>query len=70
MPETNREYHLALNSVYPYTSESTERDGTGTARTSQIKLRPGETIEEAKERISKEKEIRRIEKLLLLSYPR
>ena len=41
---------------------STDRDG--------LKLRPGETKEEALERVRKYKEYKRIEKLMKFSYPR
>ena len=52
------------------TEYTEETDGGGTARTSQLKLRPGETVEQAQQRVQKEKELKRIEKLLKLSYPR
>lgn len=55
---------------YQESTDYSDIDGGTTARTSQLRLRPGETQEQARARVGREKEIRRIEKLLLLSFPR
>ena len=54
-----REVEIAGDSIC---EDSVSTDG--------IKLRPGETKEQALERIKKQKEIRRIERLMRFAFPR
>ena len=51
-------------------NQNSSIDSDGSPRKKKVKCKPGETLEEAQKRIDREKERRRVEKLLRYAYPR